>query len=918
MKYFTLLPLRALLLLLIAVLACIRTSTAQTPTVQDCLGAIPVCQETYTQATTYLGAGAYPNEIYNPAGSCENDCPGSCLDGEQNSVWYVFTVQTSGQLRLIIDPFFDEDDYDWAVYDISLLRCTDIYTKYQQMQKSCNAFGSQTFNGPTGISTANGGTANCNHCGESGTSRWNADLPVTAGNTYVLIIENWGTTPQGGYNLDFSASTAIIYDNIRPYLDIVHGEDISCGDAQVLIEFSENVTCESVDPSDFVLSGPGGPYTVLDVQGEVCMLGGEMERVYTLLLDRPISEDGDYSLQLIPISFVYDACNNFALGNTVVFSVSLGAPVIVENSLQITAATCGLSNGSITGLMVTGTAPFTYTWRDDLGNVVGNTLNLVNVPSGNYFLEVDDPNTCQATAGPYFVDQTGAPQVDASAIVITGANWQANNGHITGIQVTGTEPLTYQWTDELSNVVGDAIDLHDMYTGNYFLLVTDAYGCDTLAGAYFIPQIGGPLGVTATAYPSEICFGGSSNLTATGTGGTTNYTYLWTSTPSGFTSTLQTPTVFPETTTVYTVTIDDGFNFSQSMVPVTVNQLPIPNAGTDVTIPFGTSVTIYGNASGGSGNYSYSWEPAAQLINPDAQNPATRNLFATTFFKLTVTDEDTHCVSLKDTVKVNLSGGPLGMALEAQKDSICRGETTVLQAAGFGGNEPYYTFTWYFNDLEVKVEDGANSTLQVSGLLAGPLTYEVDIWDGFNHFPASVTVEVMESPSFTISGGPNIVACPYDSVLLAPSQTYPNCSYYWSNGATTRTIKVGTTGIGFDLRSYSLQVTTLQGCQFTDSATVVFDFAACFGIDEYESFSTVKVFPNPTQGAFTVDFEEGQGFSELIVLNSLGDAILQLDLNDLPNGPAQMTVDLTRLPSGIYFLQAVNERFIYHQKVIKK
>jgi hypothetical protein len=918
MKNYTLLPFRVLPSALLLIILCCRPAFAQTPTVQDCLGAIPVCQDTYTQATTYLGAGAYPNEVFNPVTGCENDCPGSCLDGEQNSVWYVFTVQTSGQLRLIIDPFFDQDDYDWAVYDISLLRCTDIYSKYQQMQRSCNAAGN-TQVGPTGISTANGGTANCNHCGDVGSSKWNADLPVTAGNTYVLIIENWGTTPQGGYTLDFSASTAVIYDNIRPFLEFVHGEDISCGDASIYFEFSENVTCESVDPTDFILSGPGGPYTILDVQGEVCMLGGDMERNYTLFLNRPISEDGDYSLQLTNMSFVYDACNNFALGNTIIFTVSLGAPVINETGMAINPATCGLSNGSITGIQVTGTPPFTYTWTDEDGIVLTHNLDLLNVPTGNYYFEVDDPNTCQASSGPYYVDQTGAPQLNASAMVITDAHFGFNDGSITGIEVTGTEPLTYQWTDESNNVMGTTLDLFNMYTGNYFILVTDAYGCDTLAGAYTIGQIGGPISVQAAAHPPVVCVGEPAQLVATGFGGNPPYTFSWTSNPPGFTSDIQSPTVYPLVPTVYTVLISDPYNnYSQATATVNVHPLPLSNAGTDVTIPFGTSITLYGNASGGSGNYAYSWEPAAQLINPDAQNPATRNLYATTLFKLTVTDTETECIGAKDTVIVNLSGGALGVTLEAQKDSICIGEPTVLYALGWGGNEPDYTFTWYYNDQEIKVEQGPSSSLQITGFTAGPHEYEVKIWDGFNDVTMTVTVEVMESPFFNLSNGQDIIACPYDSVLLKPSQTYPESTYYWSNGATTPTIKIGTTGIGFDMRSYNLQVTTRQGCQYSDSTRVIFDFAACFGIDEYPSFSSVKIYPNPTLGAFTVDFEDGQGFKELIVLNSMGDAVLKMNLENLPNGPAQVTIDLTRFSSGIYLLQAVNERFIYHQKVIKK
>jgi hypothetical protein len=892
-------------------------SFGQMPTVQDCFGAIPVCQDTYTQTTTYLGSGNYPNEIYNPPSDCTTDCPGSCLDGEQNSVWYVFTVQQSGQLRLTIDPFYDADDYDWAVYDITVLRCDNIYAHYNQMQKSCNAFGSLTYNGNTGISTANGGTTNCNHCGEdASTNRWNADLPVDAGKTYVLVMENWGTTPEGGYVLDFSASTAVIYDNVRPYLDIVHSEDITCGDAEIVVEFSENVACESVNPGDFVLSGPGGPYTVLDVQGEACLIGAPMEQVYTIYIDRPISQDGAYSLELTPMAFVYDACNNFSLGNTITFQVSLGAPIINETGLTISSATCGLSNGSITGLVVTGNPPFTFLWTNSNGDTVGTSVNLVNIPSGNYYFQVNDPNTCVSSKGPYFVDQTGAPGFDDQNKVITSATYNANNGSITGIQANGAPPLVFTWYDSGNNIVGNNLDLLNVYTGLYTLQVTDANSCDTLAGPYFVPEIGGPVSVTVVASLNEICIGGSTQLLSLGTGGTGTYTYSWTSSPAGFTSTIPNPVVIPTVTTIYTVVIDDGYNLANGSVTITVDPLPVANAGTDTIIPYGTSLTLHGDATVGSGNYHWAWTPQNMLINPTVQTPATLNLYQTTFFFLTATDDVTGCVSLQDTVMIQLNGGPLGVTAIAQKDSLCIGESTTLTAVGFGGNEPFYTYTWKHGQEVIKIEDGVTSSLVITPVYVGTHEYNIEIFDGFNTYTTQLNIECVPSPTFSISGGPDITACPYDTVNLEPDHYFDDWNYYWSNGATTRSIQVGTTGLGFDQKTYYLTVVNRHGCTFADSVTVTFDFAACFGIHENDQESGIRVYPDPTRGLFTVEFENIRNYRELVILDARGQQVFRQDLSGLNAGFYQRQVDLSVQPRGIYLLKAINDRYIHLRKIV--
>ena len=54
---------------------------SQVHTVQDCLGAIPICQNIYSTTTSYSGTGNYPNEINTTA------CPASCLmSGNKNDV----------------------------------------------------------------------------------------------------------------------------------------------------------------------------------------------------------------------------------------------------------------------------------------------------------------------------------------------------------------------------------------------------------------------------------------------------------------------------------------------------------------------------------------------------------------------------------------------------------------------------------------------------------------------------------------------------------------------------------------------------------------------------------------------------------------------------------------------------------------
>jgi hypothetical protein len=178
-------------------------SYSQVPTVQDCAGAIQVCQYVYHDTTVYTGAGNVPNEI---------DTIHSCMsDKERNDVWYTFTAFSSGNVSFILTPdntAGSGDDYDWEVFDITNKTCADIYYDTTTVI-SCNSYGLlYKFNGATGASTANGGIGNSNGPGENGLP-WNADIPVTYGHIYVMMIANWSMS-SNGYTLDFSPSTASI------------------------------------------------------------------------------------------------------------------------------------------------------------------------------------------------------------------------------------------------------------------------------------------------------------------------------------------------------------------------------------------------------------------------------------------------------------------------------------------------------------------------------------------------------------------------------------------------------------------------------------------------------------------------------------------------------------------------------------
>ena len=83
------------------------------------------------------------------------------------------------------------------------------------------------------------------------------------------------------------------------------------------------------------------------------------------------------------------------------------------------------------------------------------------------------------------------------------------------------------------------------------------------------------LGVAASASPEEVCLGFSAQLTATATGGSGTYNYLWEPSAGLTSSSIPNPVATPDQTTTYTVTVDDGENTETASVTLVVNENPV-------------------------------------------------------------------------------------------------------------------------------------------------------------------------------------------------------------------------------------------------------------------------------------------------------------------------------------------------------
>jgi len=444
-------------------------------------------------------------------------------------------------------------------------------------------------------------------------------------------------------------------------------------------------------------------------------------------------------------------------------------------------------------------------------------------------------------------------------------------------------------------------------TTQFTLTVTDmAGGCQDI-DQVMVFVTGGPLNVGPVADPSEICPGESSQIYSYAAGGSEVYTYSWTSDPPGFNSDIQDPVVFPLVTTTYHVMINDGYNTVNGSVTVEVSSLPVPEAGENDTIYHGTYGYLFGSASLGTGSYAWSWEPAEKLINPYAQNPITVKLYETTLFRLTVTDNNTGCVSAdEDLATVVVNGGALAVTAEVTDPLICGGGSTQLHALPSGGN-PTYTYSW--------TSSPPGFISSVSDPVISPLvttTYYLEVFDGFNYTQAQTMVVVSQPPSVNL--GNDVIACPLDTVYLSANN--PGMSFYWSNGSEEQSITVGTTGIGFDLKTVWVEVENEDGCKSTDTIQVIFDFAQCTGVDEIDDNISLFLYPNPTTGKVAYEWNGLAGSVELQISDLHGNRIMEQHIQSPLSGEHKGSFNLMGQPQGIYLLRLISENKVLVRKIL--
>ena len=231
--------------------------------------------------------------------------------------------------------------------------------------------------------------------------------------------------------------------------------------------------------------------------------------------------------------------------------------------------------------------------------------------AGTYTVTLNVTNPCGTYAISQNVVVKKPPVVTVSTVPSNACSNPASTVPSVSATNCGANALTYSWTfaggTPATSGVQSPGSISFNGTGAHAISVSVTNECGTTNASTSFTINNGP---TANAgVNASICSGQSIVLNGSGSGGTPGYSYSWVSSPAGFSSNAQNPTVSPVVNTTYTVTVMDANGCTgTASVTITINPTPaITNNPLTQTICSGTaSAAVAWSSSTGGTTYNWS------------------------------------------------------------------------------------------------------------------------------------------------------------------------------------------------------------------------------------------------------------------------------------------------------------------------
>ncbi|MFK5856425.1 MAG: GEVED domain-containing protein [Bacteroidota bacterium] len=262
-----------------------------------------------------------------------------------------------------------------------------------------------------------------------------------------------------------------------------------------------------------------------------------------------------------------------------------------------------------------------------------------------------------------------------------------------------------------------------------------------------------------------------------------------------------------------------------------------------------------------------------------------------------------------NTIDVDISLLISSILVEAtsSNESVCFGNEATISTQVYGTADTLL-YSW------TSIPEGFVS--DSSGAMVAPEVptwYFVSVSDTVgNNAQDSLFIDVYSLPIVELGADTNICS----NIVWTLNAGNVGSYYLWSTGAETQTIVTDTTGFGFGIQEFYVDVTNENGCVSSD--TIYLDFKDCTGINELAENVKINVFPNPSNGIYNLVFNTTKNTEvQILVVSNTGRVIYENSSLTLVDG-ASLKIDISNNSSGIYQLIVKGESGLISKKLIIK